>query len=281
MKIAISHYSYYGAYRDGRMSIGDFIREAARIGADGVELLSPLYRDPAADKAEAKGALAETGLPCPIFSVSNNFAQLSESDRLEHFDRIRFGIDEAVDLGAGVVRVFAGDVAEGITFDQARAWIVEGLVKASALAQAAGVKLALENHGHLAGRGDQLVGLIEDVRREAGNDALGANPDFGNFILVDEIPVEALRQCAHLAYMAHAKNFRPAAEGFKSLAGRTFEGTVVGEGEVPAGACIAALKQAGFQGWISVEYEGAEDCMTAVPRSVTNLRSLMALGAAS
>lgn len=277
MKLAISHYSYFAAYQDGRLSLADFIREAANLGADGVELLSPLYRDPAQDKADAKAALAETGLVCPFFSVSNNFARREASERHEELDKIRFGVDEAVDFGAGVVRVFAGDLAEGLEFQQVREWIVDGLTVASRHAQSAGVKLALENHGHLAGRGNQLVGLIEDVRQASGTDALGANPDFGNFLLVDELPVEAVRLAAPYAFMAHAKDFRPAAEGFHSLGGRTFEGTVVGEGEVPVGTCIVELRKAGFDGWISVEYEGKEDCMTAVPRSVSNLRSLLGL----
>lgn len=275
MKVAVSHYSYFGAYRDGRLSLHGFIHEAARIGADGVELLSPLYRDPVADKIAAKQALVETGLPCPIFSVSNNFAKLTVEERLEQLDRIKFGIDEAVDFGAGVVRVFAGDVAEGITFDQARAWIVEGLVAASEFAQSAGVKLALENHGTLAGKGSQVVGLVHDVRAGAGNAAFGANPDFGNFVIVDEDPAYAVEQIAPYAYMAHGKDFRAAEEGFQSIAGKFWEGTVIGEGEVPVGACLQHLRAAGFDGWVSVEYEGTEDCITAVPRSVTNLKSLV------
>lgn len=275
MRVAVSHYSYYGAYQDGRLSLAAFIHEAARIGAHGVELLSPLYRDPVADKAEAKQALAETGLPCPIFSVSNNFAKLTSEERQEQLDRIKFGVDEAVDFGAGVVRVFAGDVAEGITFDQARTWIVEGLVAVSAFAQSAGVKLALENHGTLAGRGDQVVGLVQDVRAGAGNDAFGANPDFGNFVIVDEDPAHAVAQIAPYAYMAHGKDFRPGDSGFQSIAGKFWEGTVIGEGTVPVAACLDHLRGVGFEGWVSVEYEGAEDCMTAVPRSVASLIELV------
>jgi sugar phosphate isomerase/epimerase len=239
VQIAVSHYSYFGAYKDGRLSLAGFIEEAARIGAQGVELLSPLYRDPVKDKADAKAALAATGLPCPIFSVSNNFAKIEAGERQEQLDKIKFGIDEALDYGATVVRVFAGDVAEGITFDQARAWIVEGLIAASLVAEKAGVKLALENHGTLAGRGDQVVGLVEDVRGGAGNNAFGANPDFGNFVIVDQSPAEAVRQTAPYAYMAHAKDFRPATEGFESIAGKFYEGTVIGEGAVPVFTCLS------------------------------------------
>ncbi|MEQ1822623.1 MAG: sugar phosphate isomerase/epimerase family protein [Fimbriimonadaceae bacterium] len=275
MKIAVSHYSYFAAHRDGRMNIGQFIHEAARIGAEGVELLSPLYRDPAADKAMAKQALGETGLAVPIFSVGNNFAKPSELERADQLEQIRFGISEAVDFGASVVRVFAGDLSEGIQFDDAQKWIVEGLALASSVAADAGVKLALENHGKLAGRGDQIASLIEAVREKCGNEALGANPDFGNFMLVDECPCCAITQVSKYAVMAHAKDFGLATEGFRSLEGKIYQGTVIGEGEVPIQKCIDELKSAGFDGWLSVEYEGTEDPLTAVPRSVSNLERMV------
>ncbi len=275
MKVAVSHYSYFAAHRAGNMNIGEFIREAVRIGADGVELLSPLYRDPTADKVMAKEALAATGLLVPIFSVGNNFVKASASERMEQLDQIKFGVDEALDFGAPVVRVFAGDVTDGVSFDQARTWIVEGLVAASSYARENGIKLALENHGQLAGRGDQIASLIEEVRSQSGNDTLGANPDFGNFMLVDECPCCAIIPVAKFAAMAHAKDFGSADSGLRSLAGKTFVGTVIGEGEVPIQKCIDELKKAGFDGWLSVEYEGNEDPMTAVPRSVSNLKRMV------
>ncbi|POA74774.1 sugar phosphate isomerase/epimerase, partial [Pseudomonas sp. FW305-E2] len=84
-------------------------------------------------------------------------------------------------------------------------WIIDGLAEASAYAHERGIKLALENHGKLAGRGDQVAGIIADVRAQAGNDALGANPDTGNFLLVNQPSHEAIAQVAHLANMVHFK----------------------------------------------------------------------------
>src|SRR5262249_950156 len=151
-----------------------FIREAKKIGADGVELLDFFYTDVPSERALALEALKETGLPCPIFSVAQNFAKKTPEEREAMLNKIKFGVDGAQHFGAKVVRVFAGDVSEGITFEQAREWIIEGLAKASEYAHANGVKLALENHGHLAGRGEQVRKIIEDVRQRCGNDALGA-----------------------------------------------------------------------------------------------------------
>lgn len=287
MRLAVSMYSYFGAVRDGRLDLPTFIHRAKRDGADGVELLDFFYRDNGRD-AEARDhdrglaalALAETGLPVPIFSVGNNLAQPDAADREAHIDRIRFGVDEALHYGAGVVRVFAGDVREGVTFDDARAWIVEGLCRGADYAHERGIKLALENHGKLAGRGEQVRALIEEVRDRTGHDALGANPDFGNFVLVDDSPAEAVRAAAPLAYMAHFKDFAEAPsdslEGtFASLGGKRYVGACVGEGVVDLAGCLGALHEAGFNGWLSVEYEGTEDCLTAVPRSIAAAKALL------
>ncbi len=287
MRIAVSMYSYNAAVQAGRLDLPGFIREASQAGADGVELLDYYYPSGGQDaegversRAAAKEALAETVLPVPIFSVGNNFAKPDPQEREAQVGRIRFGVDEALAYGAGVVRVFAGDVAPGLTFDQVRTWIVEGLANASTYAHERGVKLALENHGKLAGRGDQVRGLIDDVRALCGNDALGANPDTGNFLLVDQASHEAMVQVAPVANMVHFKDFAPAPadyEGwtYESLAGKRYLGACVGEGLVELETCISNLRDAGFDGWLSVEYEGLEDPLVAVPRSIANARRFL------
>jgi len=286
-------WSYFHIWRKGGFDVSAFISEAKGAGADGVELLDFFYNDPNADRvplftadmvagkrAQAKGALAQTGLPVPIFSVANNFAQHDPARREEDLRKIQFGVDEALSYGASVVRVFAGDVSETVTFDQAREYIVDGLAKASVYAHERGIRLALENHGTLAGRGEQVCGLIEDVRARSGNDAIGANPDTGNYLIVGQPSHEAIQEVAKYAYMVHFKDFAPAPadwQGFayKTIHGEPLIGTAVGEGVVRLGDCIAALKDAGFDGWLSVEYEGEEDAMTAVPRSIENARKFL------
>lgn len=285
-------WSYFRVWRKGEMSIPQFVHEAKRAGADGVELLDFFYEasrdrtaaltspEVASERASIVTALKETGLPVPIFSIAQNHAKTDSAERANQVAKIRFGVDEAVAYGATVVRVFAGDVAEGITFEQARDWIVEGLAEGAKYAHDHGVKLALENHGTLAGRSDQVSGLIADVRSLSGNDALGANPDTGNFQLVDQASHYAVRELAPLANMVHFKDFRPAPPDdpeahFTSLSGRRFAGAAIGEGGVDLSACIAGLRDAGFDGWLSVEYEGEEDPLTAVPRSLANARKFL------
>ena len=280
MHLGVSMWSYVQPFKAGTLDVPGFIRKAKEAGAEGVELLDFFYRDIEADRAAALEALAETGLPCPIFSISQNFAKPDPADREAQLQKIRFGVEEALHYGSGVVRVFAGDVSPEVTFDQARAWIVEGLAAASIYAEERGIKLALENHGSLAGRADQVRGLIADARAIARNEALGANPDTGNFLLVNQLSHEAIRDVADLAKMVHFKDFIKAPadhEGwaYTDLRGQKYLGTAVGEGEVDLPACIQALKGAGYEGWLSIEFEGNESPYTAIPRSIANARRLI------
>lgn len=271
MKLGVSMWCYVEPWKKGELDIPGFIREVKRIGADGVELLDFFYKDLDADRAAASAALIETGLAVSAFSVSNNFAKEGEWDA--QLARITFGVDEALRYGSQIVRVFAGDVAAGVTLEGAREAIVSGLAAASSYAHAKGVRLALENHGRLAGRGDQVRALILDVRDRAGNDALGANADTGNFLLVGEDSLTGVDHVADLTYMVHFKDFAPAPEGYEGFAYEAIDGSKwigrrLGDGSANAGACVARLREAGFDGWLSLEYEGPESPFEAVPASL-------------
>lgn len=273
MNVGVSMYSYVSAVKSERLDFAGFIREAKRIGAKGVELLDFFYTDAESERAICQDVLAETGLVCGVFSVANNFAKTDETDRTAALKRIEFGVDEAVKFGAKTVRVFAGDVpADGaISYESGVNWIIEGLTSAADYAKGAGVRLALENHGKLAGKSSQVRHIVDSVRQNCGHDSLGANPDTGNFLLVGEKGEDGVRSVADLAYMVHFKDFAPSETGvYEALDGTRFAGTVIGEGVVDLGACVAGLRAAGFEGWLNLEYEGEEDPMTGVATSMKN-----------
>src|SRR4051794_18596945 len=102
MKLAVSMYSYYRTVKSGAMDIEGFVREAAKAGADGVELLDFFYNDIEGERDVALRTLADVGLPCPIFSVAQNFAKPTFEEREVQLNKIKFGVDEAKMYGAGV-----------------------------------------------------------------------------------------------------------------------------------------------------------------------------------
>lgn len=273
MKLGVSMYSYVAAVKAGQLDIKSFIHEAARIGAEGVELLDFFYTDWDADRKVALAALKEVGLPCGVFSVANNFAKSAKEDRDQAVTTIKRGVDEALHFDTKTVRVFAGDIYSDATFtaEQAFTWIIDGLAEAADYAQSKNIRLALENHGKLAGLGSQINDIISQVRAKTGHAALGANPDTGNFLLVDQPGHEGVAEVAANAYMVHFKDFAPHPEGhYEGLNGKRFMGTVIGEGTVDLAAALASLKSAGFTGWVNLEYEGDADPMIGVPKSFEN-----------
>ena len=279
MKLGVSMYSYFGMWRSGTLDTPGFIKLARNIGADGVELLEPLWRNKAEELPVVDETLESTGIRVGVYSVSNDFVSSNPADRSLALDKIKVGVDSANHFGAKVVRVFAGNAKEDISFDQAFHWIVEGLQAGAEYAATHGVKLALENHGKLAGKSDQVKRILDAV----GSLALGANPDTGNFLLVHEAPHEAIQALATRAVMVHFKDFHEVPSSFEGFAytstdGLKFTGTAIGEGDVALEVCVNELNQAGFDGWLNIEYEGSEDPLVALPRSVAYTRGLLNAG---
>ena len=276
MKLGLSMYCYAAAYQRGQIDIAGFIQEAKRLGVQGVELLDFFWRNQAAETPEVRAALLDTGLPVGVYSVANNFVHAGDAERAAQVTKITDGVDCAVQLGAKVVRVFAGDIEPEFTYEQCLLWIIAGLKESAAYAYDRGITLALENHGRLAGRSEQ----VETILNAVASPALKANPDTGNFLLVHQASHLAVAALAPRAAMVHFKDFRVVPDSFAGVAyvgteGLKFAGTAIGEGEVDLPDCVSSLRQAGFDGWLNIEYEGEEDPFSAVSRSVDYTRKLL------
>lgn len=269
-------WSYVKPWQRAELDIPGFVRECKRLDVDGVELLDYFWKDRAAEAPLVVAALEETGLSVGVYSVSNNLVKVDAAERADQVNVIRKGVDSAVEFGAKVVRVFAGNENEGISFDQAFGWITDGLKEAAHYAVESGVTLALENHGKLAGRSDQVRAILESVN----SPGLRANPDTGNFLLVHQPPHEAVAALADVAAMVHFKDFRLepddyAGFAYTSLQGLKFAGTADGEGDVALLDCAVSLIKAGFNGWLNIEYEAEEIPFHGVARSVAYTREIL------
>ncbi|MEM4407587.1 MAG: sugar phosphate isomerase/epimerase family protein [Candidatus Caldarchaeum sp.] len=281
-KLALSMWSYVRAWRRGDIDIPGFLEVAKGMGIAGVELLDVFFADDAKWMAQTKEVahLARSmGMQLPIFSVSNDFTEEGKESYTRNLEKVQKGIERAVLLGAEVVRVFAGGGENVQDHQVAYARVVEGLSSASEYAKSRGVRLALENHGRFAGRGDQVITLIREVRAKTRTATLGSNPDPANFLLADEEPHSGVSMVAPVAYMAHLKDFAPAHEDkghvFISMEGKRYVGVPLGDGIVPLRKCLQTLREAGFRGWVSVEYEAEEDERTGIPKSLAVARNIL------
>ncbi|MCL6444156.1 MAG: sugar phosphate isomerase/epimerase, partial [Alicyclobacillus sp.] len=260
MKIALSMWSTHKHWYRGEWGTVDFLRFAATTGAEGVELLSVFWRDRDREIPQIQAALSETGLKVACFSACNNVALTDEAKWREQVKDITDSVDAAVTFGAKVVRVFSGDKEGDATFEAARANIIAGLKEGAAYAASKGVTLCLENHGLFAGKADQVLDIIHAV----GSDALRSTFDTGNFLLVDESPMDAIGKLKPFVGHVHFKDFLKVpddypGETYRALSGQKYVGKIAGEGEVDLRAILSELKGVGYDGWLTVEFEGQEE----------------------
>ena len=65
-------------------------------------------------------------------------------------------------------------------------------------------------------------------------------------------------------------------EGLYRQSGVHAAGVVIGEGDIPVKRNLAILKRAGYEGYLTVEYEGSEDCIAGISRGLANLKGILA-----
>ena len=99
MKCGLSMYSLLAPVRAGQLDLYGFLDYAARVGAEGVELLDMFWTDENHEIIEVKRRCAGLGLELPVYSISTNFFQPDAAARAQQLDSLRHGVDLAAQLG--------------------------------------------------------------------------------------------------------------------------------------------------------------------------------------
>jgi len=277
MRLSVSMWSVVQSVREGKLDLPGFIDFAARQDVEGIELLDYFWTDAQAQISPIKQQIADAGLTLAVYSIGNDFFEPDPTLRAEELTDLKRGVDVANRLDVNLMRVFSGNAKPGYNLEDGLGWIIDNLGAGAAYAEQHGVTLALENHGLMAGRSDQVRQIIETVN----SPALRANLDTGNFLLVGQNPTDAARYLADLVALVHLKDFRLATAAdtlhvYTGLDGVGYTGTVVGGGQVDLAAIMAILAKAGYDGWLSLEYEGGQDPLTiGVPQSLAAARQLL------
>ena len=176
------------------------------------------------------------------------------------------------------------DVASGAkpyqSFDHALPKIAEGVRQVAEYAATKGIKTMSENHGFFA----QDALRVEKLMNTVNHPNYGWLVDMGNFTCADEDPAISVGIGAPYAFYVHAKDFiikpadgpNPGKFFFQSRNGNYLRGTIVGQGNVPVKHCLIALKKAGYDGYVAIEFEGMEDCILALEAGCENLKRYIA-----
>jgi 3-oxoisoapionate decarboxylase len=282
VQVGIDSYSYhrrYGETRAGERPLPDpwpigpapVLAHARSLGVDTLFLETCYLAEPEAYD-ESLGADAAPvavgfswGHPWPDGRFHGLDGGRSWGAELE----ARRWIDAAARLGHPVLRITGGSPAS--RGDEPAEVLVERLVgplqRTTRYAAAAGVRLALENHGDLTVA--DILALLERV----DSPALGVCLDNVNLIRVGDDELHGVEALAPHALLVQLKDYAP---GDPTVWGGPVC-AALGEGVGPLPEIIAILDRSGFDGPVCVELaslgDGPVDELVLVQRSVEWLRA--------
>ena len=224
------------------------------------------------------------GIEIIAYTIGANLYRSTKEESDTEVERLKGQVDVAAALGAPLMRhdVCYSEKQDGkiVSFDRMLPVIAENAKRVTEYAQSKGIRTCTENHGYIAQDSDRVEKLYNTVAHEN----YGLLLDMGNFACADEDSIRAISRLAPYAFHAHAKDFviypfgKEPPEGshcFSSRACNKLAGCAIGDGDIPVAQCIAILKRAGYDGYLSIEYEGAEDCMVGIKKGLDYLRTIL------
>jgi sugar phosphate isomerase/epimerase len=278
MRFGISIYGVSRKIRTGEMSPVRAFERICEMGAEVVELVPfgfNLVETPEL-KAEMRAASARCGVPIGNYSLNANFLMLTPEKYREEMARVKKHIEMTSDMEIPTIRVdsaaFSRPMSENTIekFEEELPLIVSTYEELCDYAKPLGLTVLLENHGFHANGSERVRQIMTSVKR----DNFAHQLDVGNYTCVDDIPEIAVKKMIPFAKTIHMKDFylRPdhrdpgGAEDFncedswfRSVNGTFLRGSILAQGDLDIWTILAIIRDSGYNGYVSVEFEGMED----------------------
>jgi sugar phosphate isomerase/epimerase len=290
MKFGFSSYSFHQRLSTGAMTLFDVIDWIADSEGEHLELAA-VYPGPDSPvpNADSDPAFVEKivehagnrGVTLSNLAVGASFLG-DDAEIAAEVERTKAHVDLAERLGIRLMRhdvvrhaAIAGD--DTPEFEAALPKIVKASKEIAQYAATKGVTTSLENHGFFVQSSDRVRRIVHAVDEQNFKTTL----DIGNFLCVDEDPTAAVPANLPYAMIVHFKDFyvRPAnhnpGEGwFRSKGGKYLRGAIVGNGDLDTWSVAKSIKESGYDGFASIEFEGQEDCLIGCSRGIANAKRI-------
>ncbi len=279
MKVGITSYSFQYALEKENETQISIIKKAKDIGCEFIEFTDLTPHDGSTEEEYAAKIRAEAervGIEISTYAVG---ADLYNLDIDQEVERLKTKVDVAQILGAKKLR---HDVMFGYNtpreyrgFANSLQRYADACRRVTEYAAQKGIRTMSENHGLICQDSERMEQLVNTV----AHPNFGLLVDIGNFMCADENPATAVGRVAAYAFHVHVKDFLYKSgngivpEGFFQTRGGAFlRGTVAGQGVVPVLQCLRALKAAGYNDEVSLEFEGKERLDFALPAGIKFLK---------
>ena len=286
MKIGLSSYSLSRAIGSGQLGILEAIDWIANAGGEHMEVVPggawDIHVPGLPEKLAARAK--EAGIDLSSYTIGANFVNDDPAARAAEVARIKSEVDIAAALGVKFMRYDAGwrPIPETTleNFEKDLPLVADCCREVAAYAARYGITCSVENHGYHFQDCERVRRLVKMVDLPNYRTTL----DVGNFLCADGDPVSSVRTNIDIASFIHFKDFfrrtagnPPIGEGWsRSRAGHYLRATVIGHGSVELVPIVKIIKESGYDGYVSVEFEGKEDCLWACKVSLDNAKKLFA-----
>jgi L-ribulose-5-phosphate 3-epimerase len=273
-RFGVSSYSFWQFRHEKLRDVGKCIELASEWGFGGVEILHRQMTD------ETPGYLQQlkrtafvNGVSLCGFSTHQGFLSRDPAVRKKNVDHTIHCIELAYALGIPTMRVNTGTwgtskdfdelmknrgiekVPEGMSEDEGFQWVIDSLGECAKAAEKNGVLLGLENHWGLGRTPEGVLKVVDAV----ASPWLQVTMDTGNFL---EDPYDRLAQLAPKTVLVQTKTY--------------YGGGLWYSLDLDYIRIAKLLRQHKYRGWVSLEFEGKEDPLVAIPKSLKLLQESFA-----
>ncbi len=252
------------------MSVFEWIEMAKSLGADGLEMYEAFFHSLDDDFVDEVGdAIHNAGFEMPMMCCSPDFTNPDADARRRAFEREAEMIRLTRRLGGAkaVCRVLSGQRYPEVSREQGVEWVVEAINQLLPITKEYDIILGMENHykdgfwryPEFAQKKEVFLDILNAVPER---DRFGVQYDPSNAIVAGDDPIQLLREVADRVVSVHASDrFLVPGASLEDL-GRSDSALgyspnlrhgVIGKGLNNYDAIFSILKNAGYDGWISIE----------------------------
>ncbi len=251
LQLSLAAYSFrqhFGKANPKSLDMFQFIDFCAQHGCVGTELTSYYFpKDLTTDYLlNIRRHAFLCGIAISGTAVGNTFTYRPGSQRTDQIAMVKRWIDHAAVMGAPHIRIFAGKRQQGMLLAEAKKLCVAAVEECADYAGRKGIFLGIENHGGIVAEAGDLLDIVHAVK----SPWVGINLDTGNFHSAD--PYADLAMCA-----PYAVNVQVKVEVRR-------QGQAKPE-PTDLARIVQLLREAGYQGYVALEYEAKADPWTQVP----------------
>lgn len=259
-KLSLAQWSIHKMIREDGVDPYSFAEKAKNWGFEGLEYVSQLYNPELSDANYSQEAMAafvnKSNAEAEKYGMKNvlimidgqgNLAASDETERDETIEKHKRWVDAAAAMGCHSIRVNLNGSSEPENW---KASSVDGLTKLATYAKTKNINVIVENHGGLSSNG----ALHAEVMKMVAMDNCGTLPDFGNFCITRK---KGTWDC-ELEYDKYkgVKELMPYAKAV-SAKSNVFDADG-NERAIDYVKMLQMVKDAGYTGYIGVEFEGSE-----------------------